>query len=294
MDSSSLPLKKKKKFYILANQRKDPNGHIAKSIAVYIEKCGMEYAIRSNNQNLENTSFLYSNPNDVPKDTDCIIAMGGDGTILQASRDLHSLNIPILGVNIGTFGFLTDTEIDNVFEAIDKYIANDYELDTRTMIYGEVFRDGKKVYENFALNDTVINRSGSLRVIDFNIYVNDEFLNSYVADGVIISTATGSTAYSLSAGGPIISPNAKILMITPICSHTLNTRSIVLDPDDEIMIEMSDNKKLGEEREITFDGETSFHLLTGDKIHIKRFKEKAIFVKTNKISFLQKIRRSFV
>lgn len=285
----------KKRFYLLANQMKDPDGSITKSVADYLESLGMSYAIRpSDGESLKGTRYLYSNPDDVPKGTDCIIAMGGDGTILQASRDLHALQIPILGVNIGTLGFLTDTTMDTVFESIDKFIANEYELDTRMMIYGQVYHGDEMIYDNFALNDIVITRSGGLKVIDFDISVNGEFLNSYVADGVIISTATGSTAYSMSAGGPLIQPKAKMLMITPICPHTVNSRSILLDYEDEINIEMTDKKKLGEYRTLAYDGETSCPLKEGDRIIIRKFSESAIFIKTNKISFLQKIRRCFI
>ena len=146
------------------------------------------------------------------------------------------------------------------------------------------------VYEDFALNDIVINRRGSLRVIDFDVIVDDQFLNAYVADGLIISTATGSTAYALSAGGPIIEPTAKDIMITPICPHTLNARSIILDWNSEITVVMTDNKQLAEERVVTFDGETGFALYPGDKVVITKHPECAIFAKTSKISFLQRIR----
>lgn len=283
----------KKLFYILTNKYKDPEGVITDGIRKYLEEKGMECCKSSKVQELKNNRYLYTNADDVPDDTDCIIALGGDGTILQASRDLHHLRIPILGVNIGTFGFLTDADKCTVFEALDKYLNDDFEIDKRMMICGEVIRDGEKVYENFALNDAVINRRGGLKVIDFDISVNNEYINTYFADGVIVSTATGSTAYSLSAGGPIIQPNAKVLIISPICPHTINTRSIVLDEYDEIMIEMTDHKMIGEEREITFDGETSFKLKKGDRIYIRRFPEMALFIKTNRISFLQKIRKSF-
>ncbi len=283
----------KKCFYLLTNRHKDPQGTVTDVIVKYLTDKGMECVKSSDVQQLKNTRYLYTNADDVPERTDCIIALGGDGTILQASRDLHHLKIPILGVNIGTFGFLTDADKCSVFEALDKYMADDYEIDKRMMIYGEVIRDGEKVYENFALNDAVISRSKGLKVIDFDISVNSEYINTYFADGVIVSTATGSTAYSLSAGGPIIQPNAKLLIVTPVCPHTVNTRSIVLDSDDEVMIEMTDHKMLGEQREITFDGETSFGLARGDKIYIRRFPEMALFIKTNRISFLQKIRKSF-
>ncbi len=286
--------KETKNFFILSNQYKDPDGKISGEIRDYLESKGMKCTLWKPNPNIENKKYLYTDANEVPDDTDCIIALGGDGTILQASRDLHYLKIPILGINIGTVGFLTDTDLDMATESLDRYLAGEYEIAKRMMIWGEIVRDGKTVYDNFALNEAVINRTGGLKVIDFDISVNNEFLNTYFADGVIVTTATGSTAYSLSAGGPIIKPNGKMIMITPICPHTLNSRSIILDPDDEIIIEMTDKKKVGEGKEITFDGETSFKLETGDKIYIRRFPEEALFIRTNKISFLQRVRQCFV
>ncbi len=283
-----------KRFFIVSNQHKDPDGQISGNIRKYLESKGMECTVWKPNPNIKNKKYLYTDANQVPDDVDCIIALGGDGTILQASRDLHYLKIPILGINIGTVGFLTDTDMETATESLDRYLAGEYETAKRMMIWGEVIRNKETVYDNFALNEAVINRSGGLKVIDFDISVNNEFLNTYFADGVIITTATGSTAYSLSAGGPIIKPNAKMIMITPICPHTLNSRSIILDPDDEIKIEITDKKMVGEGKEITFDGETSFKLETGDKILIRRFPEEALFIRTNKISFLQRVRQCFV
>lgn len=159
------------------------------------------------------------------------------------------------------------------------------------MLKGNVYRNGELIYENTALNDITINRNGILRVIDFDVFVNDEYLNSYSADGVIVSTATGSTAYSLSAGGPIVQPNAEIIMITPICPHTLNKRSIVLGADNSIVIEMSDNKGLEEERVASFDGELFCKMITGDKLVITKLENKVRLIKTTKQSFLQIVRR---
>ena len=281
---------KKLKFFLLSNKRKDADGSVVDKLKEKIESMGHVCECRDEGSNLENTKFLYTNPKDVPEDVDIIVVLGGDGTILQTSRDLHVLQKPILGVNIGTLGFLTDCEMDTVDEALERIIAGDYKIDHRTMISGKVIRDGEVVYEDFALNDIVINRRGSLRVIDFDVIVDDQFLNAYVADGLIISTATGSTAYALSAGGPIIEPTAKDIMITPICPHTLNARSIILDWNSEITVVMTDNKQLAEERVVTFDGETGFALYPGDKVVITKHPECAIFAKTSKISFLQRIR----
>ena len=205
-------------------------------------------------------------------------------------RDINKKNLPMFGVNLGTLGFLTATEKDTIYPALASLIKGEYEIDSRMMLQGCVYRNDELIYKNTALNDIVINRCGILRVIDFDLYVNDEYLNSYSADGVIIATSTGSTAYSLSAGGPIVQPNAELMMITPICPHTLNKRSIILGADDKIVIEMSDNKGLQEERVASFDGELFCKMITGDKIVITRAEHKASFIKTNKLSFLQIIR----
>lgn len=280
-----------KNFYIVTNKVKDPDHIFTNEIMDYLNSIGMNCQCQDLSEDVKYTKYRYTNADKVPKDTDCVIVLGGDGTLIQAARDINKLNIPILGVNIGTLGFLTDTEKDSIYPALASYIRGEYELDTRMMLEGKVYRDDELIYENTALNDIVINRVGTLRTIDFNINVNDEYLNSYSADGVIVATPTGSTAYSLSAGGPIVHPNAELMMITPVCPHTLNKRSIIFGPDDRIVIEMSDNKGLSEERVASFDGELFCNMVTGDKLVITRATNKAEFIKTNKLSFLQILRK---
>lgn len=278
-----------RKFYIVTNKVKDPDYSFTYEIMNYLKGLGLECLCQDFNEDLKYTKYRYTNADKIPDDVDCIIVLGGDGTLIQASRDLNRRNIPMLGVNIGTLGFLTDVDKDNIYDALSAIIKNDYEIDSRMMLHGSVYRNGELIYENTALNDIVINRCGTLKVIDFDVYVNSEFLNAYSADGVIIATATGSTAYSLSAGGPIVQPNAEMMMITPICPHTLNKRSIILAQNDRIEIVMSDNKGLKEERVASFDGELFCKMVTGDRIIIERAESKADFIKTNKLSFLQLI-----
>ena len=201
---------------------------------------------------------------------------------------------PILGINIGTLGFLADCELEDYKTAIDKIISEDYIVDKRMMLSGKIYRDGELIYQNYALNDIVLTRFDSMHVIDFNVIVNRELLNSYSADGAIFSTATGSTAYALSAGGPIVEPYTNMIMYTPICPHSLNTRSIILDQDDEVIVEITDKKMLDESRVVTFDGESSQHLKVGDKIVITKHPEQAIFLKITKRSFLQIIRQKMM
>lgn len=256
----------------------------------FLKDMGKQCGCQDIDEDTDGTQYRYTNADIVPENTDCVIVLGGDGTLLQAARDLIDRELPLLGVNIGTLGFLTDTDMDNVKETLCQIDEGRFEIDSRMMLDGYVYRNNELIYQNTALNDVVINRRGILSVIDFDVCVNDEYLNSYSADGVIISTATGSTAYSLSAGGPIVQPNAQLLMLTPICPHTLNKRSIIFGADDEISIQIGDNKKLKEERVATFDGEMFCHMISGDRIVIKRSDKKTRLIKTNKLSFLQRIR----
>ena len=159
------------------------------------------------------------------------------------------------------------------------------------MISGEVYHQGKKVMEDLALNDIVIGRYGRLRIIDFKIYVNGEYLNRYSADAMVISTPTGSTGYSLSAGGPIVSPEASMLLMTPVAPHTLNTRSIILPDDAEITVEMlPGHSRSGDDAEVTFDGDTSVRLTCTDKVVIRKAVKKTRLIKINQISFLEVLR----
>ena len=273
-------------FFVATNPEKDKDRKYTNKIEQYLEEKGCTCQSTPEGWGLDD-------PLKIPHGTECIIVLGGDGTLLHVARSTHMLQIPLIGINLGTLGYLTDINKDAICPAMDKLINDDYVIEHRIMLYGKVIRNGEVILRDTALNDIVISRGGHSKMIYLENYVNGHILNQLRADGVIVATPTGSTGYSLSAGGPIIQPNAKVLIVTPVCPHTVNTRSIVLDSDDEVMIEMTDHKMLGEQREITFDGETSFGLARGDKIYIRRFPEMALFIKTNRISFLQKIRKSF-
>ncbi len=278
------------KFFIITNTAKDPDYEFTNEIIRYLQDKNCICHQQPKDIDVKTMGYIYTNPDYIPNEVEAVIVLGGDGTMIQASRDLCMRKLPILGVNIGTLGFLTDIERSSVYSALDSIIDDKYEIDSRMMLTGKIYRDGKLIYENLALNDIVVTRSGALRVIDFDIYVNDEYLNSYSADGMIVATATGSTAYSLSAGGPIVQPNASMMLITPICPHTLIRRSIILDANDKIELVMTNNKGLFEERIASFDGEQHKNLITGDRIVITKAEERTSFIRTNKISFLQVIR----
>lgn len=229
---------------------------------------------------------------EVPADADCMIVLGGDGTVLQAARLTKMLRVPIIGVNLGTLGYMTEVEVPNLEESLERLIAGDYVQESRMMLGGRAtFADGRRE-EGWALNDIVISRSGPLQIIKFNIYVNGQFLNDYSADGVIVTTPTGSTGYNLSAGGPLVEPGARLIVLTPICPHSLNQRSIVLSPEDVIEIEIPARGESGNQNvEASFDGNHVIPLGTGDRLRIVRSEETTEFLKLGQGSFLDVLHR---
>lgn len=228
----------------------------------------------------------------IPADIDYMLVLGGDGTMLQAVRDVKERHIPILGINLGTLGYMTEVEPEHVENAIDQLIAGKAHTEDRMMLCARVSLEDGKAEEQWALNDVVVSRRGSLQIYDFNIYVNGQFLKKYSADGIIVTTPTGSTGYNLSAGGPIVDPRTKLIMITPICPHTFNQRSIVLSKDDEIVIEIPAGREGSRQQvEASFDGSHQMTLQTGDRITISKWEKEAVFLKLNEATFLDILSR---
>ncbi len=283
-----------KNFYVIANIGSKGASDKADEVIEYLKGHGAKIVKKTSDYtNSTSVLYKYTNPEDVPKDTEAVIVIGGDGTMIQAARDLMSLELPLIGINYGALGFLAEIEKDNFKETLDKLLCDEYKIEERLLISARVYntKGNEKLY-NFALNDIAISRSGSVRLIDYNIKVNGLDLNAYRADGLIISTPTGSTAYNLSAGGPIVKPNADLLVVTPICPHTLSSRSIILDADDEIDVEILPKKhEGGVERLIVFDGNDDTVLADGDYIHIKKSERKVKIINTKSESFIQTLRR---
>ena len=224
----------------------------------------------------------------VPDDIDCAIVIGGDGSLIEVARMLWKRDVPILGINMGTLGYLTEVEVNHIDEDLKQMLSGNYLYEERMMLEG-TFDNGMR---DVALNDIVISRKGDLRIIHFRLFVNGELLNSYEADGVIVSTPTGSTAYNLSAGGPVVEPTASLIVITPICSHALNTRSIVLSSEDEIVIEIGEGRNGSKEEVLaTFDGADTLTLSTGEKVMVRKADAETKLIKLNKLSFLEILRR---
>lgn len=264
-----------KNFYIYTNQTKDGSGKFTQYIRDYLNLKGCVCS------------------NAVNDKVEGIIVLGGDGTMLRAAREYVSYHIPMIGVNLGTLGYLAEVEREDIETALDCLIENRYEIETRMMLSGIPVISGMSSNPQTALNDIVINRKGALHVINFNIYVNGRLLSTYSADGMIISTPTGSTAYNLSAGGPIVEPRARLIMMTPVCSHTMvNNRTIILSEEDVIDIEIG-RYKPGEKQEVdaSFDGRYPVNLNEGDKIRIIRSDKATKIIKLSDVSFLDILHR---
>ncbi|MEF2879762.1 MAG: NAD(+)/NADH kinase [Blautia sp.] len=279
------------KFYIIANSEKDEGLKISAQVAGYLRSKGKTCDIRPASPKGKESFSHYTDSSQIPAGVECVIVLGGDGTLLQAARDVVSRQIPLLGINLGTLGYLAEIDRESIEPALNHLMADQYTLENRMMLNGKIYHRGKMVAEDVALNDIVIGRDGPMRVIRFQNYVNGEFLNAYTADGIIVSTATGSTGYSLSAGGPIVSPETNIIMMTPVSPHTLNTRSIIFPAGDEIGVEIAEGAHRGNGKALaSFDGDTNVAMAVGDRIVIRRSVRDTQIVKISNISFLEVLR----
>lgn len=200
-------------------------------------------------------------------DADLIVVLGGDGTMISTARLIGSGDVLVLGINYGSLGYLTDFRIEEMFPAIEAIIAGEYEIDSRVMLEAELLRGDERKAAGRVLNDVVINKAALARIIEIDVHLNELFVNSFRADGLIVATPTGSTAYNLSAGGPIIYPSMNAVVMTPICPFTLTNRPIVIP--DAAVVELM----LKEENEgvfLTFDGQTGHRMKAGDRVVIRK------------------------
>lgn len=280
------------KFTIITNSVKDKNQKVTNKIADYLKRHGKECLILQAGKAAPGSRFHYTDETMIPDDMECIIVLGGDGTLLQAARDVVDKEIPLFGINMGTLGYLAEIDQYSIYPAMDRLMADMYTIERRMMLSGTVMRGDDIIADDIALNDIVISREGHMHVVQFNNYVNDTYLNTYKADGIIVSTPTGSTGYSLSAGGPIVSPDASMILMTPLAPHTLNTRSIVFPAEDSITVELGEGRDGSVEKGMAyFDGASKVVLLTGDKIRIVRSQKDTKIIKINNISFLETLRK---
>jgi len=219
---------------------------------------------------------------------DCLIVLGGDGTLLNSARRAAPAGIPLLGINIGRIGFLTEVEESDIFLALGKLLKGEYTVDERMMLEAKVYRGEVCVEHSIALNDAVITKGGFSRLIFLETYVNDEYVATYPADGLIIASPTGSTAYSLSAGGPLVTPALELMLITPICPHSLWARPLVIGAQARIKVNLHSRQ---EEVTLTMDGQYAFKLEQNDTVIITRSPFQAKFIRIINRTFFYLFRK---
>ncbi|MCA1578553.1 MAG: NAD(+)/NADH kinase [Acidobacteria bacterium] len=204
---------------------------------------------------------------DLAAAVDLVLVLGGDGTMIATARMIGDEEVPVLGVNYGSLGYLTEFRIEELYDALEMILADNYRLDKRVMLAVELFRGPDLITRNRVLNDVVINKSALARIIEIEAYLNKQFVTSFRADGLIVSTPTGSTAYNLSAGGPIIFPSMNAMVVTPICPFTLSNRPLVVPDDAMIELLMKTDQ---EDVSLTLDGQVGYSLEVDDRVVIRK------------------------
>jgi NAD+ kinase len=248
----------------------------AKNIEVWLEKNTAQHA--------ELTGFNTASLDNIGKKVDLAIVMGGDGTMLSVARNLIGDNIPLVGINRGRFGFLTDLRAEDMLIVIDRILAGEHTTETRMLLQATVQRGAKQIYSGVALNDVVV-KSG-LRLIELEVEVNGKFVHKQRGDGLIISTPTGTTAYSLSAGGPILHPNVDAIALVPISPHTLSNRPITVSADSKIEVSLVQT----EAAQVSFDGQFQLDLEAGDKIVVRRAAQKVTLLHPSDYCYFEMLR----
>ena len=250
------------KFCIIVNKDRDEQLELTKRVQSFLASRGKKYEIR-----MESLDEAESRWQPMEEDTDCILVLGGDGTMIRAANRLLAYDIPVFGINAGTLGYLTGVEASDAEKGLERLCNGTFRVENRMMLDAEI----NGIYADSVLNEVAITRSGASRIINLAVYVNGALLDVVSGDGLLIATPTGSTGYNLSAGGAVVKPEAQLILITPICPHSLSSREIVVSPEDEISVEIRQSRKGPEVGAVaTFDGRAVIELNTEDKIVVKR------------------------
>ncbi|GAB4556799.1 MAG: NAD kinase [Rhizobacter sp.] len=261
---------------------------VLEEIAHFLVRQGLEVSLeRETALNTGIADFNALNPTELGKHCDMAIVVGGDGTMLGIARQLARFNLPMVGINQGRLGFITDVPVGHYAEALAPIIAGDYEEERRTMLEGVVYRDEQKIFDGFAMNDVVVSRSATASMIEVKVDIGPEFVANLRADGVIIASPTGSTAYALSAGGPILHPGIGGWLLVPIAPHDLSNRPIVLPDTLDISLEVV----TGRDASVNFDMQSLASLLPGDRIVVRRSRHQVRFLHPQGWSYYATLRR---
>lgn len=275
----------------ITNLDKDPDLTFTKKLVEFVKKNGCKPMLARINADGFDGAEIFSNINDLYTNVDFVVVLGGDGTILRVARSSALHSIPILGVNLGTLGYLADVEKNDAENAVKLVLDGKYSIEKRMMI--EAFIDNNSIDNDIgiALNDVAINNGVFSRMIKIGMEINGQFVDNFRADGIIISTPTGSTAYNLSAGGPILKPDTELMAITYVCPHALFSRPYVVSGNDVVRVNIG-----GDYNNVilSLDGQQNIPLKPGDIITVRRSKYYTNIIKTNDLSFYDILRRKMI
>lgn len=279
---------KNMKFGIIPNVNKDSDLSTTKEIILWLLNRNISVMLKESIAEQLKMKELSVDEEQMFLECDIVVVLGGDGTLLGVARRAALYATPLFGVNLGHMGFLTEAEISDMYMAFEKLINKQYTIEKRMMLEAYIENDSSQSEKMNALNDIGISRGPLSRIINCAIYINDHFVDMHSADGLVVSTPTGSTAYSLSAGGPIVSPSLKVIIITPICPHSLQSRSIVVSHEDTVKIELCSSDA---DIMMTVDGQQGYNIKMGDLITIKQSQNYTNLIKLNERNFFDVLRR---
>ena len=279
-----------KKIGFVTNIEKDPTLQETKKMVDFVLKKGCEVYVSETFSDVH-PDVISTSSSEMYKSVDFVVVIGGDGTILRVARSAAIFDTPILGINFGTLGYLADVEKVNAIDAIEKVLNGDFTIENRMMLEPYVERGCVSHEINLALNEVCITNSVCSRMIKLSVEVNGEYFDTFRADGIIVSTPTGSTAYNLSAGGPILSPHTELMTITHICPHTLYARPFVIDGNDVVRIRVQSNYN---NVQMSCDGQSTVQMKNDDVIVVKKSRYVTRIIKTTNMNFYDILRRKMV
>ena len=279
-----------KKIGFVTNIEKDPTLQETKKMVDFVLKKGCEVYVSETFSDVH-PDVIATSSSEMYKSVDFVVVIGGDGTILRVARSAAIFDTPILGINFGTLGYLADVEKVNAIDAIEKVLNGDFTIENRMMLEPYVERGCVSHEINLALNEVCITNSVCSRMIKLSVEVNGEYFDTFRADGIIVSTPTGSTAYNLSAGGPILSPHTELMTITHICPHTLYARPFVIDGNDVVRIRVQSKYN---NVQMSCDGQSTVQMKNDDVIVVKKSRYVTRIIKTTNMNFYDILRRKMV
>jgi NAD+ kinase len=272
---------------IIANKGKPEARIVARELLYLIEVKGAQVLLDENIASDLGRADLAATVDEIGMRADLVCVLGGDGTLLGIARQLAGRSLPILGINLGTLGFLSEAEPEQLPHAVDKLLSGKYDIEERAMLEASLVRKEKCLGTYTAMNDIGIAKGSFCRIIQCAVYLDEAYVATFSGDGVIVSTPTGSTAYSLSAGGPIVAPNVDMLLLTPVAPHSLTARPMVLAGNQTIRVEVD---AIHQEMGLSIDGQFGYRLEGGDQIYIKKSPFVTPLIKWEKGGFFEAIR----